>query len=270
MKDKCGLVIGEECDVGRVILGKKKTIVITVRYMLSASLHDLSLSLSLWSCDRNTRSHDHFLLSVKPLPQDPQLLVTFPPHIQWCTCSCQQQPITVTGGESGAGSDSGAGGAIGDSSAGGAGSESGADGDSGANSDNTSSPGDNGDNGAVGDSGAGGDNGAIGDSGAGGDNGAIGDSGDCDGNGAIGDSGAGGDHGAIGDCGVDSGGGDDCGDGVKMNRSDSETEEASDVESGHESNDMESGNGPVVGVVSRHLHISSEQAVDISVTVKAE
>lgn len=40
---------------------------------------------------RNTRSCDHLLLSVKPLPQDPQLQVTFPSHTQWCTCGLYQQ-----------------------------------------------------------------------------------------------------------------------------------------------------------------------------------
>lgn len=34
MRNKSGLVIGEECDVGRVTVGREKTITIPIRYVV--------------------------------------------------------------------------------------------------------------------------------------------------------------------------------------------------------------------------------------------
>ena len=32
MENKCGLVIGEECEVGKVMMGRERRIQITIRY----------------------------------------------------------------------------------------------------------------------------------------------------------------------------------------------------------------------------------------------
>ena len=58
------------------------------------------------SCDRNTRSHDHCLLSVKPLPQDPQISISLPPSPIWCSCNYLDREGGGRGRENGSVSDS--------------------------------------------------------------------------------------------------------------------------------------------------------------------
>ena len=79
-------------------------------FTFKTALYTLT-SLFYWSCDRNTRSHDHCLLSVKPLPHDPQISVSLPPSL-WCSCN----HLHRGGGENGDTGDTGESGEMCDSS----------------------------------------------------------------------------------------------------------------------------------------------------------
>lgn len=39
MENKSGLVIGEECDVGKVMVGRERRITVTIRYTIGWDTH---------------------------------------------------------------------------------------------------------------------------------------------------------------------------------------------------------------------------------------
>jgi hypothetical protein len=90
LKNRCGLELSEVGEIGDVLVGTQRTVTIAIR---------------------NTRSHDHCLLSVKPLPHDPQISVSLPPSL-WCSC----HHLHRGGSENGATSDTGEAGEMCDSS----------------------------------------------------------------------------------------------------------------------------------------------------------